>query len=67
MKDIVNVSGGLTSFEALRRTIERYSKENRMLSSVDQALSIWYHTLYTLFIIFSAGFPHYQFRKEVVR
>jgi len=28
MKYIVNVSGGLTSFEALRRTIERYGKEN---------------------------------------
>jgi hypothetical protein len=27
MKYIVNVSGGLTSFEALRRTIERYGKE----------------------------------------
>ncbi|HVB20581.1 MAG TPA: hypothetical protein VNG51_01365 [Ktedonobacteraceae bacterium] len=28
MKYVVNVSGGLTSFEALRRTIERYGKEN---------------------------------------
>ncbi len=28
MKYIVNVSGGLTSFEALRRTLERYGKEN---------------------------------------
>ena len=28
MQYIVNVSGGLTSFEALRRTIERYGKEN---------------------------------------
>jgi len=28
MKYIVNVSGGLTSFEALRRTIERYGKED---------------------------------------
>ena len=28
MKYIVNVSGGLTSFEALRRTIERHGKEN---------------------------------------
>jgi hypothetical protein len=28
MKYIVNVSGGLTSFEALRRTIARYGKEN---------------------------------------
>ena len=28
MKYIVNVSGGLTSFEALRRTIDRYGKEN---------------------------------------
>lgn len=28
MKYIVNVSGGLTSFEALRRTLERHGKEN---------------------------------------
>lgn len=28
MKYIVNVSGGLTSFEALRRTIEKYGKEH---------------------------------------
>lgn len=28
MKYIVNVSGGLTSFEALRRTLDRYGKEN---------------------------------------
>ena len=28
MKYIVNVSGGLTSFEALRRTIEPHGKEN---------------------------------------
>src|ERR1700758_3864010 len=28
MKYIVNVSGGLTSFEALRRTIEKHGKDN---------------------------------------
>lgn len=28
MEYIVNVSGGLTSFEALRRTLEKYGKEN---------------------------------------
>lgn len=35
MKYIVNVSGGLTSFEALRRTLDRYGKENTFATFAD--------------------------------
>lgn len=35
MKYIVNVSGGLTSYEALRRTIERYGKANTIAVFAD--------------------------------